>query len=177
MSEFFVINEGNLKNKSYICARNHITEKQILKTMKTKKNWSILALMMLVLGAFITLASCSKDDDDETGGSSSSLAGTTWKYSDEYGEITTTMTFKKDGEGTVNQKGDYGSGAFNDNYEMTYHMTTDNEGMITVPEGVDFDGYSDYYTVMYFVVEGKSMYLYSSGNYSNKTMIVTMKKN
>lgn len=137
--------------------------------MKTKV--SIFLSVVIMVCSAISFVACSSDDDNE---SKASVVGN-WSYSWEDEMIT--LKFHKDGNGVCNQKGDY-SGPFNYNTTFTYHMDSDNTGMITFEKRVDLSGgYSEYYQVVYFVKEASNIYLYKLNEYSDKNIILTLKRN
>lgn len=131
--------------------------------MKRKFFWSMLTIFMVTL-LCVGFTSCGDDDDD------TNIAVGTWVK--EEGRRSYTFTFRSNGSGTVVYKyEDSYSGTETDSEKFSYTITGKNEGTM----------YHEYHEgsskeVIYFVIDGKHMFLYFDKNYDEYIMELTKQK-
>lgn len=114
--------------------------------------WSLLAMMVIAISA--SFVACGDDDDDDDSGSG--VVGT-WSGRD--GNESLTLTFKSGGSGTyVAKYNDYYSGTETERGNFTYEMEGKKKGIINVRLYDSYYGYE--YETFYFMIEGKTMYIY-----------------
>ncbi len=124
--------------------------------------WSLLAMMVLALGA--SFVACGDDDDDDDG-----VVGT-WSGKD--GNHYITLTFKSGGSGTwVDKYNDPYSGTDTDKGSFSYKMEGKSKGIINVRLYDSYYGYEN--ETFYFMIEGKKMYVYEDDYEDDLEFVLT----